>query len=176
MSSPKSDFYQHLRSRLSRWAEGSTTKHKYAEYVLLAPDLFHLLCKLSVDKRVPVSEKAKLAAALAYFVSPLDLVPEALVGPIGYVDDVALAAYVLNSIVNTTDPDVVRGHWAGDGDAQDVIKRILEVADDMVGSGLWRTLRDLATATPEQGHVAEEVHGVAVRRGAVINRPTTRSS
>jgi uncharacterized membrane protein YkvA (DUF1232 family) len=143
MSKSKDDFYQHLRKRLAAWMKGRGAKHKYAEYLLVAPDLFHLLCKLAVDKRVPVAEKAKLAAALAYFVSPMDLMPEGLLGPIGYADDVALAAYVLNSIVNKTSPAIVRAHWAGDGDVLDVIRRILEVAEDMVGSGLWKTLRGL---------------------------------
>jgi uncharacterized membrane protein YkvA (DUF1232 family) len=40
----------------------------------------------------------------------MDLIPEAMLGPAGYVDDVALAAYVLNSIVNTTEASVVTKH------------------------------------------------------------------
>jgi len=62
---------------------------------------------------------------------------------VGYVDDIALAAYVLNSIVNETDPSVVQKQWAGDGDVLDAIKHILKVANEMVGSGLWKKLVDL---------------------------------
>ncbi len=51
---------------------------------MFAPDLLHLLCKLTIDEDVPVKERAKLAAAIAYFISPIDLVPEAIVGIIGY--------------------------------------------------------------------------------------------
>ena len=75
--------------------------------------------------------------------APIDLVPEAIVGPLGYVDDIALAAYVLNSIINNTSEDIVQRHWAGDGDVLTVIQRIIEVADEMVGSGLWRRLRGM---------------------------------
>ena len=50
---------------------------------------------------------------------------------------IALAAFVLNSIVNSNRPDVVQRHWAGDGDVLVVIKQIIGVADKMVGSGLW---------------------------------------
>ena len=140
----ESDFYQGLRDKFRKWAESEKGKtNKWTEVLLFAPDLFHLLCKLSIDPAVPVKEKAKLAGAIAYFVSPIDLIPEAIVGPVGYVDDIALAAYVLNSIVNKTSPDVVRKHWAGDGDILEVIKHILEVADEMVGSGLWRKLKNL---------------------------------
>ena len=145
------DFYQQLRAKISGWVKRHGRKHRYAEYVLVAPDLFHLLCRLSVDKRVPASEKAKLAAAIAYFVSPMDLIPEGFVGPVGYVDDVAVAALVLNAIVNKTSPTLVRSHWAGDGDVLELVKRILDVADEMVGSGLWATLRGIVGGRARSG-------------------------
>jgi len=138
------DFYRRLRRKVQRWTQSKEGKaNPWADYVLLAPDLFHLLCKLALDPEVPKAEKAKLAAAIAYFVSPLDLIPEALLGPIGYADDVALAAYVLNGIVNKTSPEVVARHWAGDGDVLEVVRRTLVAADRMLGSGLWKRLKKL---------------------------------
>src|SRR5690606_30646905 len=107
-------------------------------------DLFHLLCRLVVDTRVPAKEKAKLAMAIAYFVSPLDLMPEGLLGPVGYLDDVALAAYVLNGLLKSTDVDVLREHWAGEGDVLSVIAHVLEIADSALGSGLWQRLKTLS--------------------------------
>lgn len=136
------DFYQQLRMKIRRWLESKEGgNNKWAEYLMFAPDLFHLLCKLSLDPEVSTNEKAKLAAAIAYFVSPIDLIPEAIIGPIGYADDIALAAYVLNSIVNSTSEDIVIKHWAGDGDVLKVIQQILKVADEMIGSGLWRKVK-----------------------------------
>lgn len=144
MSNQNSDFYQKLRKDIWKWAKSKTGKeNKWAEYLLFAPDLFHLMCKLTADKNVPIEEKAKLALAIAYFVSPIDIIPEAIVGPAGYVDDIALAAFVLNSIINNTNPKIVAKHWAGDNDVLKVIKDILKVADDMVGSGLWKKLKKL---------------------------------
>jgi uncharacterized membrane protein YkvA (DUF1232 family) len=140
----KDDFYQNLRIKIRAWLTSKEGKeNKYAEYLLFAPDLFHLLCKLALDNRVPVQEKAKLAAAIAYFVSPVDLFPEILVGPVGYVDDIALAAFVLNSVVNTTDQEIVREHWAGDGNVLELIQQIIKKADEMVGKGLWAKLKGL---------------------------------
>lgn len=150
MREKEDDFYQRLRTRIRKWVKKQGAKSKYSDYLLFAPDLFHLLCKLSVDPRVPVREKAKLAAAIAYYVSPADLIPEAIFGPIGYVDDISLAAYVLNSIVNTTSPAVVRSHWAGDGDVLDVIRQILQVADETVGAGLWKRLVALVGGQPDK--------------------------
>ncbi len=78
----REDFYQKLRSRVKEWAVREGKDNKALKYVLLAPDFFHLLCKLMFDPRVPGSEKAKVGGAIAYFVSPIDLVPEGLIGPI----------------------------------------------------------------------------------------------
>lgn len=135
------DFYQLLRERFRKWAaSGEGEKNEWAEYLLLAPDLFHLLCKLTLDPDVPMKEKAKLGITIAYFVSPLDLIPEAIVGPIGYVDDIALAALVLNSIISSS-PEIVQKHWAGEQDVLVLVSQILEVADRMVGSGMWKKLK-----------------------------------
>lgn len=142
MANQDGDFYQNLRDKMKAWLETDNGKaNKYAEYLMLAPDLLHLMCKLSVDPDVSVKDKAKLAGAIAYFVSPIDLIPEALVGAVGYVDDIALAAYVLNGIINNSPSGVVEKHWAGEGDVLAAIQNIIKVADEMVGSGLWKRIK-----------------------------------
>ena len=131
------DFYQQMRDSIRGWVKGKGVDYKFTDYLLAAPDLFHLLCKLAIDKEVPASEKAKLAGAIAYFISPVDLIPEAISGPVGYIDDVAMAALVVNSIINKTSPEIVQRHWAGDKNILELVQQILQVADEMVGSGLW---------------------------------------
>lgn len=144
MSDRERDFYQKLRQQFREWLQTEEGKtNRWAEYLLSAPDLFHLMWKLSADPDVSAKDKAKLAGALAYFISPVDLIPEVVLGPIGYVDDIALAAYVLNGIVNHTGPEVLARHWAGDRDVLVAIKGILAAADEMVGSGVWRKLKRL---------------------------------
>lgn len=138
------DFYQKMRVDIREWLQTKTGKSsKWSEYLLLAPDLFHLLAKLAMDKEIPSSEKAKIAGALAYFISPIDLIPEALFGPIGYLDDVALAAYVINSVMKKCDPEIVRRHWAGEQDILDLVQQIVDVAADMLGNKIWDKLKNL---------------------------------
>jgi uncharacterized membrane protein YkvA (DUF1232 family) len=108
---------------------------------LAAPDFFHLLCKLSVDKDVPALKKIKLVAGIAYFISPIDFLPEAFLGPIGYLDDIAVTAYILNDLINDVDPQIIRKHWAGDQDVLVLIKTILSNADNMIGRKLWDRIR-----------------------------------
>ncbi len=144
MPASNGDFYQQLRGEIRDWLETKTGKSsKWSEYLLLAPDLFHVMCKLAIDPDVPKSGKAKLAVAIAYFVSPIDLLPESFVGPLGYVDDVALAAWVLNHVLESAGPEVVQRHWAGDQDVLELVRKIVEIANEMVGEGLWERLKGL---------------------------------
>jgi uncharacterized membrane protein YkvA (DUF1232 family) len=138
------DIYQKMRKQVRDYAKSDKAKkNKWGEYLMLAPDLFHLLCRLSADPAVNIKDKAKLGAAIAYFVSPMDLVPEMILGPVGLLDDLALSAYVLNSILNNTDPEVIQRNWAGEGDILEIVKNIIGMADEMVGSGLVKKLKAL---------------------------------
>lgn len=139
MAKQEADYYQNLRAKINNWLKTEKGRNnKWVEYIMFAPDLFHLLCKLIVDRDVLLSDKAKLVIAIVYYITPIDLVPEALIGPVGYVDDIALAAFVLNNIINNTDPEVVKRNWAGERDVLQVIQSILRVTDQMVGIGLWK--------------------------------------
>ena len=135
------DFYQQMRDSIRAWLAEKGKGFRFAEYLLAAPDLFHLLCRLAIDKDVPAAEKAKLVAAIVYFVTPFDFIPEALSGPIGYLDDVVVAAIVLNKLINNIDPEIVKRHWAGDKDVLDLIQEVLKVADQLVGTGLWEKIK-----------------------------------
>jgi uncharacterized membrane protein YkvA (DUF1232 family) len=135
------DFYQTLRNKIKDYLKSSEgAKNKWAEYLLTAPDLFHLLCKLALDDEVPTAEKGKLAVAIAYFVSPIDILPELFVGPPGYLDDIALAAYVLNGIINNTRVEIILKHWAGEGDILKMVQKIIKSANDMLGSGVVKKI------------------------------------
>jgi uncharacterized membrane protein YkvA (DUF1232 family) len=142
MDEREKDFYQKLREKIKTWSEREENQsYRWAEWLLLAPDLFHLLVRLTADPDVPMKEKAKLAAVTVYFISPIDLLPELVLGPTGFLDDIVLTAYALNAMINNVDPQILIKHWAGDEDILEVIQNILRLADRMVGSGLFKKLK-----------------------------------
>ena len=127
-------FYHRLRGKVKRWAGRRQVRGRRLEYVLAAPDLFVLLSRLSVDERVPLRTKAKVAAGVAYFVTPLDIIPDFL-GPPGYLDDVVVAAWILRSVVaqlNELDPTIVEEHWEGEADILEQVTRIVDGAEFVV--------------------------------------------
>ena len=94
------------------------------DMLLLLPDLAVLLFRLLRDDRVPVASKALAVAGAAYLLSPFDLMPVLLLGPIGLIDDLIVVGAVLSRMLNRVHPDVVRSHWSGQGDALEAIQRV----------------------------------------------------
>lgn len=82
------------------------------ELAALIPNLIVLFRGLLGDSRVPWSSKAWLWFALAWLVSPIDLIPEFLpvVGPL---DDAIVAVLVLRYVLRRTDRAVLGEHWRG---------------------------------------------------------------
>jgi uncharacterized membrane protein YkvA (DUF1232 family) len=141
-------FYEKLRNSIKSWVKSKTGKEsKWVEYVLLAPDFFYLLFKLVQEPQIENKGKLLLAAAIAYFISPLDLLPEAILGPVGYLDDIALAAFALNSIINKYDVNLIRKYWLGEEDLLLVIRKVIFYADDLLNSQIVRHLRRLVYNT-----------------------------
>jgi uncharacterized membrane protein YkvA (DUF1232 family) len=141
------DFYIKLRDKINAWYDEKIDKKpEYADYILLVPDFFYLLVKLTLDERVPAIEKAKFAGTLAYIFSPIDFVPEAFFGPLGYIDDLVLACYVLNLYINAKEEanrQVVSDLWPGDQDLLGTIKSVLQKADKWIGSGALNKLKEV---------------------------------
>jgi uncharacterized membrane protein YkvA (DUF1232 family) len=138
----KDDMYERMRARIKKWAESKEGEsNKWVEYILLLPDLLHLFCALILDPDIPAAKKAQLGMVVAYIISPIDLIPEGLLGPVGLVDDLALAAFVINQLINEVDESVVLRHWKGEGDLLAIVRNLVATADEMIGSGLWERLK-----------------------------------
>src|SRR6266550_6314806 len=110
-------FYDRVRKNIHRYVERKgAAVEKTAEFLLLVPDVFILLWRLLNDARVSGKNKVLLGSGVAYFVFPFDLLPEAFLGPIGYLDDLVLAVYILNRMLTDTDAAILREHWSGSDD------------------------------------------------------------
>jgi uncharacterized membrane protein YkvA (DUF1232 family) len=83
------------------------------EVAMLLPNLAMLFKGLIGDPRVPGSSKALLLVGLAWFASPIDLIPE-FIPFLGPLDDAVVAALILRRLGRTAGREVVEEHWRGD--------------------------------------------------------------
>ena len=86
------------------------------------PDLGRMLVRLVADPVLPRAAKVALAAALVYLASPLDLIPD-FVPLLGYLDDVLVAALVVDGVVNWVDRGLLLKYWPGTPDSLERIAR-----------------------------------------------------
>lgn len=127
------DFYQKLRSKIQKWLDTRAGGiGKLGQYVLFAPDFFHLLSKLMLDSRIDTSNKAKIGAGILYFFAPIDFLPELLVGPGGFLDDVVVAVFIINTLLNKFPAEVIEEHWAGDKSLLSVVSGISNSSSKVV--------------------------------------------
>lgn len=132
-------FYDRLRAAViqPRSQLGSTLR----DLVLLLPDMAILLLRLARDPRVPIGAKVVAGLGVGYVISPIELLPEIVFGPIGLIDDLLVVGAALSRLLKSVHPDIVRGHWSGQGDALDAVHRITEWADTQLTRRLPEAVR-----------------------------------
>lgn len=99
--------------------------------VLFLPNMVKLLGRLARDPRVPRRSKILMGGVIVYLASPIDLLPDAI-PVVGVVDDLLLAAYVLNHVIDRAGEEVILEHWDGPQDLLQLVRSILDATSSMV--------------------------------------------
>ena len=85
------DFYDTLLENLDTYAG------EYEGFIDYGPVLFKLLCDL-LNSDIDTSLRLPICGAIAYYVTPEDIIPEQEFGPYGYIDDIYLSAHILKIV------------------------------------------------------------------------------
>lgn len=111
----------------------------WRELLLFLPRLGLLVARLIKDERVPVSAKLTLAGLAAYLASPIDILPD-FIPFIGYLDDVLVAAVVVDGLLSSVDREVLLRHWPGDSASLDRVTRAAAAVSAFVPRRVKRRL------------------------------------
>ena len=90
-------------------------KANLQDLIRLLPDVLRLLERLAADPELPRRIRIVLVALIAFVVSPIDLIPDA-VPVIGFADDVVIVGLVLRWVGRMAGPDALAKHWPGTPD------------------------------------------------------------
>jgi len=110
---------------------------------LMLPNLVKLVGRLLKDPRVPRRSKVVLGFAAAYVASPIDIIPE-FIPVIGWIDDVLLLLYAVDSLIDRAGSEIVEEHWDGPGDLLGFIREVMGMARSLVPRPLTRALDRLS--------------------------------
>ena len=166
-----------------RRGEKREMRGRMGSFLMFLPNMATLLGRLLKDARVPTAEKALFVAAIVYFISPIDLIPD--VFPfIGQVDDIYVIALTLLRLVNRTDERIVRQHWSGGGDIVSLADSIASIAPRFLPKRVSRILSSkvelsesgdiLRTITNRTGVVVREIPQVDDEQ-VIDSRPSMAS-
>jgi len=88
-------------------------KRTVLHYIRQLPNFVRLLFGLITDPRVATVDKLLVFGAIAYIITPIDLIPD-FIPFIGEVDDVYLLVIALQRLISNAGRLVLLDHWGGD--------------------------------------------------------------
>lgn len=122
------DFYDVLSDNLESY------QGEYASFIDHGPKLFKLLTGLLDEKDLNPDLRLKISAAIAYYVVPMDVIPEQIYGPYGYIDDIYITVYIIKIVADEFGFDFLEKHWEGEGSLELIVdecfQKSLEVLED----------------------------------------------
>jgi len=112
----------------------SDYKGEFKELIQQAPALYRLMTKLLDDRALPSRMSPLVIAAIAYFILPEDVIPEDKFGPVGYVDDIYLCAFVANEVIKAAGTqEILTRNWDGNTPVVALVREILEREQELIG-------------------------------------------
>lgn len=123
-------------------ARRAVARNTLLDTIRLLPSYLKLLVGLITDRRVSLVDKLLVGAAIAYVVSPLDLVPD-WIPFLGQVDDVYLVVTTLQRLIANAGRRVVRSYWEGPlGELEETtLAQIVSSAAVFLPRGIRKRLR-----------------------------------
>jgi len=81
-----------------------------AKIIFHIPNFVKLSLRLLKDKRVPFYLKLLVYGAIAYLLSPYDLMPDFMIPFLGFFEDIIIGIFCLIGLVKGSPPEIVEGH------------------------------------------------------------------
>jgi len=134
-------YYDRLRRRILLALGRGGRPARWAEPLLLAPDVFMLLVWIFFDREVPRQSRQLVGGALAYFLLPADLLPEMFLGAGGFLDDVLVAAAVLSHVFSADLGVHADRHWSGSADLRGSLEDAVAATRSLLGHDLYGRVR-----------------------------------
>lgn len=147
-----------LKTKIMNWAKdhGVGLTKEITDLILALPELMLLLIKLIKDPRVSAEIKLKITLAVAYVVSPVDLIPEALGSTLGFVDDTLAMAVLIAGLVEEIPNEVISDNWTGRPDILELIIKGKDLLSKLLPSNVAEKLISLFSISKSEAAVSND--------------------
>lgn len=119
----------------------------HSDILKYVPQFFELFQSISAKRDLDADTKKLVYSVVSYFVLPYDVIPEDKFGALGYIDDLYLCAYVVNSLKSNEEKrKLIKGCWKEKEDifelATHVLKKIENTPDRILEKALLEEVLD----------------------------------
>jgi uncharacterized membrane protein YkvA (DUF1232 family) len=115
--------------------------------LLFLPRFVALLGRMLLDPEVSGMDKLLVGAAVAYVVSPIDILPD-IIPVVGQLDDIYLVALCLLRLLNRSGEAKIRSHWDGPEDIAVLLQNVSQVATRYLPDPVRTAVRRWVEAQP----------------------------
>jgi uncharacterized membrane protein YkvA (DUF1232 family) len=122
-----------------QWSDPEARNGIVREAIWLLPNVAKLLARIVKDRRVPVRAKAFAAAVLIYVVSPIDIIPDFVIG-FGKIDDLILSAVAIQHLIEAAGEEIVAEHWDGSPGSLQMILTAAEMGAEVIPAPIRKML------------------------------------
>lgn len=129
------DFFDVLSENLESY------KGDYASFIDHGPTLYKLLTDVLNEKSINKDIRLEISAAIAYYVIPMDIIPEQIYGPYGYIDDIFISTYVIKKIAETLGYEFLEKYWIGTEKLESVVDECFERSNEVLDDKTDEILR-----------------------------------
>jgi uncharacterized membrane protein YkvA (DUF1232 family) len=133
-------FRKKITERLKKFA--GDKRAKGFEYIFALPDFFMMLVRLMFDDRVDKTEKAFISGIVAYLIMPFDIIPD-FIPVFGYIDDMMLIAFGLDSLLKHVERQVFIDNWSGEGDVFVLIEKIIHKTSEFLNKNIIEKIKTI---------------------------------
>lgn len=113
---------------------------EYASFIDYGPDLYKLLCAVLDSNELTQDLRLTVSAAIAYYVVPMDVIPEQEYGPYGYIDDIFISVYSLKKVADELGYELLQYYWEFDTDVKEVMDDCYEKSVELLGDKVYPVL------------------------------------
>ncbi len=139
--SRKFQFYEKLREKFTIKRKSSDDTSNLSDYLFLLPDIFVLIGRLSLEKRLSVANKLFMSAIAAYFLLPIDIIPD-FIPFVGFLDDLMVAIFALDSLFKEVDSKIILDNWSGEEDMLQLVKKVVDLANKQTSGKILRKIKN----------------------------------
>ncbi len=141
----KFQFYEKLREKYSVKRKSKSEGKNVSDYLFLLPDVFVLVCRLALEKRLSISNKLFMSAVAAYFMLPIDIIPD-FVPFVGFLEDFILAIFAFDYLFKEIDNKIILDNWSGEADMLETTKKVVSLANKQISSKVLKKIKKIVNS------------------------------